>query len=73
MINDNEVIILGSEEDEELRLNLVRPDEPPRDGKPRTVTTDKTRFLVRGKRDKFEARSCKNLSHPFGPRPKGNR
>ena len=48
-------IYLNSEEGVELRLNIVRPEEPPRDGKPRVVTTDKTRFLVRGKRDRFEA------------------
>ena len=28
----------------ELRLSLVNPEEPPRDGKPRAIKTDKTRL-----------------------------
>ena len=42
------------ETNSKLKLNLVCPEEPPRDGKPRLIKTDKTRFLVRGERDNFE-------------------
>ena len=42
------------ETNDKLKLNLVCPEEPPRDGKPRLIKTDKTRFLVRGERDNFE-------------------
>ena len=31
------------DEDGQLRLSLVNPEEPPRDGKPRAIKTDKTR------------------------------
>jgi len=41
------------DENGEIRVNLVRPEEPPR-GQPRKVLSDRTRFLVRGKRSKFE-------------------
>jgi len=38
----------------DIQLNLVRPEEPPRSGKPRTILSDKTRFIVRGTRSRFE-------------------
>jgi len=43
------------DDDGEIQLNLVRPEEPPRSG-PRTIRnqSDKTRFIVRGKRSRFE-------------------
>jgi len=41
------------DENGEIRLNLVRPEEPPR-GRPRRILSDKTRFLVRGTRSSFE-------------------
>jgi len=43
------------DDDGEIQLNLVRPEEPPRSG-PRTIRnqSDKTRFIVRGERSRFE-------------------
>ena len=47
------------DDDNTLHINLVRPEEPPRDGKPRRFKTDKNRFLIKGKRDNFEVLEIK--------------
>merc|ERR1711936_280085 len=42
-------------EDEQLKLHLVTPEEPPRNGKkPIKFKTNKSRFIVKGTRDAFE-------------------
>merc|ERR1711936_1404604 len=41
-------------EDEQLNLHLVRPEEPPRNAKPRPFKTDRNRFIVKVSKDKFE-------------------
>merc|ERR1712119_134916 len=42
-------------EDEQLKLHLVTPEEPPRnDKKPIKFKTNKSRFIVKGTRDAFE-------------------
>jgi len=51
-------------DDEQLVLALGMPPEPPRQKSLRQFFTDKTRFLVKGTRDKFEIQEIK----PFKPR-----
>merc|ERR1711936_1502537 len=41
-------------DDEQLELNLVRPETPPRNAQPRRFKTDRNRFIVKGTRDCFE-------------------
>ena len=51
------------DENEKLCLNLVRPEEPPRNGSGFKITTDKARFLVRGKRQQFEILEIRPKKH----------
>merc|ERR1711970_804353 len=46
-------------EDEQLNLHLVRPEEPPRNAKPRPFKTDRNRFIVKVSKDKFEMMEVK--------------
>merc|ERR1711936_135398 len=47
-------------EDEQLELNLVRPEEPPRNAKPRPFKTDRNRFIVKFSKKKLEMLEIKH-------------